>query len=129
MIDTATISDYNLALYVDEYVKRAIAAAHNVDEDAREEYVNISITATSSSISGVYEITHTARTGWTKTVDVSGNNAIAGARKAMQRYVDDKREHQPTKVTPMLAAPIADSNISDAEFFAVVEDTSNDVPL
>lgn len=122
MIDTATISDYNLALYVDEYIKRAMIAAHTVDEDGRAEYCHIAIHANCSSLDEAYEIKHEVHCGWGASVKITGNNAIRDAAKAMQRYVDDKREHQPTKVTPMLAAPVNNDHIEEAEFVPFNDD-------
>jgi hypothetical protein len=111
------LTNTELATCVDEYFKRAMQAAHTTHEDARAEWCSFTVTASCSNLHDEYEIQHQVICGWGNSIKITGNNIIRDGVKAMNRYLNDKRDHQPTKVQPLLAAPKdEDSNIEDAQF-------------
>jgi hypothetical protein len=127
-LDVKSLTDTQLATCVDEYVKRTMLAGRTRHEDMQNEYIGVTVTASQGNADAEYAIEHKVNIGWGTGQNVVGNNCIRGVVLATDRFCNDKAIG-PTKVQPLLAAPLSDPNMSDAEFFEVVEDRSDDVPF
>lgn len=121
MIDVLSLTDDELATCVDEYMKRAMRVANEVNVQ-RAVYVMASCCDNKTE----YEIDHKAELGpYNKEIKINSNNAIHGMRRALGRHIDDL-ELSPTKVQPMLPAPAPTPVHEYHEFEEVKEDADND---
>lgn len=112
-IDLTQLSNEQLATCVDLYVQRAMRLAELAEVDKA---ISIQIYANQYGSTGEYEISHSASIGdYNTTNKVTNNNAINGMRKCVDRWGADRIE-QPTKIQPLLSAPVVSEDIEDAEF-------------